>query len=77
MKKFEELGFSDSFMFDRVMEDPELCRRVLETLLQIKLSELTIPQSEKELKFTKDGKAIRLDVYTKDSVSGAIYDTAE
>jgi len=75
MKEFKKLGFSDRFMFNTVMEDPELCRRVLETLLQTKLSELTMPLSEKEVKATKDGKAIRLDVFTQDSVSGAVFDT--
>ncbi|MBR5994780.1 conserved hypothetical protein (putative transposase or invertase) [Lachnospiraceae bacterium YSD2013] len=75
MKEFKKLGFSDSFMFNKVMEDPELCRRVLETLLQTKLSELTMPLNEKEVKATKDGKAIRLDVYTRESANGTIYDT--
>ncbi|MBR5762670.1 MAG: Rpn family recombination-promoting nuclease/putative transposase [Lachnospiraceae bacterium] len=74
MKKYEELGFSDQFMFNKLMEDPKLCKRVLELLLQTELSELTTPIAEKGIKETADGKAIRLDVYTKDSVSGAVYD---
>ena len=74
MKKYEELGFTDQFMFNKLMQDPNLCRRVLETLLQTKLSELTTPATEKEIKETADGKAIRLDVYTKDSENGAVYD---
>ena len=62
MKKYEELGFSDQFMFNKLMEDPKLCKRVLELLLQTKLSELTTPITEKGIKETADGKAIRLDV---------------
>ncbi len=33
-KSYEELQFTDDFMFGKVMEDKELCRDVLECLLQ-------------------------------------------
>ena len=74
MKAFKDLGFSDSFMFGKVMEDPILCRRVLETLLQTEIGELSTPLREKELKYTKDGKAIRLDVFTREIGNSVIYD---
>lgn len=74
MKQFQDLGFSDSFMFGKVMEDPALCRRVLETLLQTEIGELSTPLREKEVKITKGGKAIRLDVFAKSTDDGTIYD---
>ena len=74
MKLFKDLGFSDSFMFGKVMEDPALCRRVLETLLQTEIGELSTPLREKEVKITKGGKAIRLDVFARSINDGVIYD---
>ena len=74
MKQFQDLGFSDSFMFGKVMEDPAICRRVLETLLQTEIGELSTPLREKEVKITKGGKAIRLDVFAKSTDDGTIYD---
>ncbi len=73
MKSYDELVFSDDFMFGKVMEDKELCREVLECLLQQPVGELTEVQTQREFKYTSDGKPIRLDVYNEDS-DGRIYD---
>ena len=48
-------------MFTAVMRDPNLCRRVIETLMQTQIGELETPTYEKVIKQTKDGKSIRLD----------------
>ena len=72
-KEYEELGFRDDFMFGKVMEDRELCREVLECLLQRPVGELTEVQTQREFKYVSDGKPIRLDVYSEDSES-VIYD---
>ncbi|MCR4788147.1 MAG: Rpn family recombination-promoting nuclease/putative transposase [Lachnospiraceae bacterium] len=72
-KEYEELGFRDDFMFGKVMEDKELCREVLECLLQRPVGELTEVQTQREFKYVSDGKPIRLDVYSEDS-EGAVYD---
>ena len=73
MRSFEELRYRDDFMFGKVMEDKELCREVLECLLQRPVGELTEVQTQKEIKQTSEGKPIRLDVYNEDS-EGRIYD---
>ena len=73
MKSYEELRYPDDFMFGKVMEDKELCRDVLECLLQKPIGELTQVQTQKELRYTADGKPIRLDVYNEDD-GGAVYD---
>ena len=73
MKNYEELCFRDDFMFGKVMEDPELCREVLECLLQEPVGVLKELQTQREIRYTADGKPIRLDVYNEDS-SGAVYD---
>ena len=74
MKNFDELMYRDNFMFVKIMKDPELCREVLECLLQRPISELTEIQTEKEIECQVDGKPIRLDVFNKDN-EGNIYDT--
>lgn len=74
VKEFEELTFSDDFMFGKTMEDLELCHDVIQCLLQREVGELKSLQEQKELKFTSDGKPIRLDVYSEDDL-GSVYDT--
>lgn len=73
MKRFEELQFCDDFLFGKIMADRELCRKVLECLLQHSVGELTEVQTQREIRYTSDGKPIRLDVYNKDR-DGRIYD---
>ena len=71
-KSYEELGFTDDFMFGKVMEDKELCRAVLECLLEQPVGELQDVQAERQFRYTLDGKPIRLDVYTRDQ--NTVYD---
>lgn len=73
MKSFDELEFCDDFMFGKVMEDKELCREVLECLLQRRVGELTEVQTQKEFRYTSDGKPMRLDVYNEDC-NHTVYD---
>ena len=65
-KPFEELKCSDNFMFAKVMEDPDLCKAVLEVLLGIKIGKLSYPEPEKTIQTAPDAKGIRLDVHTSD-----------
>ena len=55
------------------MEDSELCREVLECLLQHPINELKEVQTQRELQYSVDGKPIRLDLYNEDS-GGRVYD---
>ena len=65
-KRYEELTIADDFMFGKVMEDKQLCREVLECLLEQPVGELEDVQTERQFRYTTDGKPIRLDVYTRD-----------
>ena len=49
IKKFEDLEFSDDFMFKKVMMDEEICKGVIERLLHIKVDHLEYPEIEKQL----------------------------
>lgn len=72
-KNFEDLTFSDDFMFGKVMENnPELCKGVLELLLNTKIGELKDITRQKDIQCSADGKPIRLDIFTQDE--HAIYD---
>lgn len=68
-KNYEEQTFTDEFMFGKVMEDKDRCRRVLECLLGRSIGELQDVVSEKQMRQTKDGKMIRFDIFTKDDKS--------
>ena len=71
-KRYEELTIADDFMFGKVMEDKKLCREVLECLLDHSVGELEEVQTERQFRYTTDGKPVRLDVYTRDQ--NHIYD---
>ena len=64
-KPYEELVFTDDFMFGKVMEDLELCHDVLECLLQRKIGKLVDSDLQREFKFTFEGKPIRMDVFSR------------
>ena len=67
MKKFEELEFTDDFMFSRVMfEEPEICRELLEMILQRKISKVSPVETQRSMEIRSDTKGIRLDVYAEE-----------
>ena len=46
--------------------EPELCQRILEMLLHIKIEKLVCTQAERTMQETVDSKSARFDVYTGD-----------
>lgn len=72
-KQYKELTFTDDFMFGKVLiNNPEICRRLLEVLLEIKIKKISFPERQKTIEILSDGKGIRLDVYVDDE-NGTIY----
>ncbi len=66
-KKYEELTFTDDFMFCKVLTtDLELCRDILQLLLDIPIREVRLSESQKAIEITSEGRGIRLDVYVED-----------
>ena len=47
IKEWEELTISDNFLFQKVMQNPRLCKRLIEKLLGIKVKNLNYPTAEK------------------------------
>lgn len=63
MEDFSKATFSNRFMFRLVMEKPELCRQLLERVLDVKIKEISYPEGEKSIEAQIASKGIRLDIY--------------
>lgn len=63
MKDFRNATISNNFMFRLVMEKPELCRQLLERILDTRISKIVYPEAEKSLEAQLTSKGIRLDIY--------------
>ena len=66
-KSFDELTFSDDWMFQKVMHNPEICAELIERLLHIRIDHVEFPELEKAIAPYYTSKGVRLDVYLKDS----------
>ena len=49
LKPIEELTFTDDFMFGRIMQNPEICKGLLERLLEIKIEKIEYPTLQKSI----------------------------
>ena len=67
LKPIEELTFTDDFMFGRIMQNPEICKGLLERLLEIKIEKIEYPTLQKSISPHYKSKGVRLDVYVQDS----------
>ena len=67
MKKFEDLTFTDHYMFEKVLKNPEICKELLERLLKIQIEHLEYPEVEKTISPYYETKGVRLDVYVKEN----------
>lgn len=65
-RTLEEVNLSDDFLFAKTMEDKEVCKSVLEEILQIKIRDVGKPTTQKTFKVDEIAKGIRLDVYVED-----------
>ncbi len=73
-EKWEQATLADNFIFCKVMTaNPDLCKELLELLLNIKIERIEIPVAERSFKVDYDSKGIRFDVYVKDG-TGRCFD---
>ena len=63
---FQSLNLSDDFMFAKVMEDPEISRRVVEKILNVSIRRLEVVQTQYVLDIEPDSRGVRLDVFLGD-----------
>jgi len=72
-KKYEELRFTDDFMFCKILtHNKKLCIKLLELILKQKIKNIKFIAAQKEAKESYDGKGIRMDVYLQNG--DTIYD---
>ena len=65
-KKWEDLTFTDDFMFSQVMKNKEICKEVVETILGIKVGRIEFLTSQYEIEIDPESKTIAMDVYLRD-----------
>ena len=74
MKKYEELNFTDDFMFCKVMtNNPDLCHELLELIVGYRIGKFTRLDKQAPIEITADGKGIRFDVYSEDDETRKIF----
>jgi len=65
-KIIQQLNLEDDFLFAKVMSDEDICKKVLEKILNIKIQYIEMPSEQKVIDILLDSKAVRLDIYVKD-----------
>lgn len=70
---FDRITITNDFMFGTVYQNPEDCKELLQRIMNIRIVEIRIVESQKAMKATLIGKGIRLDIYVKDD-EGNVYD---
>lgn len=67
-QKWQDATIQDNFIFSKTLEmNPELCRRLIELILNIRVKNISYPEREKVIENRTDSKGIRLDVYVEDN----------
>lgn len=66
MKSFDELTFTDDFMFSKVMQDEYICKGVIERLLKIRVKSVKHHVSQYSINSSPESHGVRLDVYVED-----------
>ena len=73
-KEYEELCFTDDYMFCMILTTRlDLCKELLELILDIKIRKVEIAEQQKNVDITYDGKGVRFDVYVDDA-ENTVYD---
>ena len=72
IKKYEDLRYTDDFMFGKVMRVPSICKAVLELLLEVPIERIEYVETQKTLDVSSRSKGVRLDAYVKGS-EGTLY----
>ena len=73
--KWNSLTIQNNFIFGKTFEtNPDICRRLLEKILNIKIKAISYPEREKVIESRTDGKGIRLDIYVEDKDTNRSFD---
>ena len=67
IRPYESLELTDNFLFTKIMyENTDLCKEVLELVLQVRIGRLVSLQYERTMFPDRNKKGVRFDVYTED-----------
>ena len=64
-KAWEELTICDNFLFQKVMRNPRLCKRLIEKILHIQIKRLFYHETEKSIEESSTQKSVRLDIFVE------------
>ena len=73
IKKFEDLTFTDDFMFCKVMQNPDLCKRLIEMILSDKIGKIAYISVQHNINTYEQAKSVRFDVLVQ-TENGKFYD---
>ncbi|MBQ5849030.1 MAG: Rpn family recombination-promoting nuclease/putative transposase [Treponema sp.] len=65
-KPWEELKFTDDYMFCKIMKDEGICKAVVETILNIKIKQIEYIVDQEELRVSPESKYVKLDIRLED-----------
>ena len=73
IKKFEDLTFTDDFMFCKVMQNSDLCKRLIEMILSDTIGKITYISIQHNINTYEQAKSVRFDVLLQ-TENGKFYD---
>ena len=73
MKKFEDLIFTDDFMFCKTMQNPSLCKKLIEMILFDTIGKITYISVQHNINTYEQAKSVRFDVLVQ-TENGKFYD---
>ncbi|UTC66637.1 MULTISPECIES: Rpn family recombination-promoting nuclease/putative transposase [unclassified Treponema] len=73
LKKFEDLTLQDDFMFYKVMQNADLCKKLIEMVLSSTIGKIIYISVQHNIKTYKQAKSVRFDVLVQ-TENGRLYD---
>ena len=73
IKAREDLRITDDYVFGDVMNNPEICRELIEAVLGVPIDRIEFHHHQHDVRPTHSARGVRFDVFVKDS-NGAAYD---
>lgn len=70
---WEQIHLSHDLLFGQVMQEPTLCKIMLEKLLGFSIESISYPEPQKTLDIALHTKGIRMDIYVKDGSGTKVY----
>ena len=73
MPSWQDVTITENFLFEKVMHNKRICKRLIEKILGINIQSIEFPEAEKSIAIRRDSKSVRLDLYVTDN-TGRVHD---